>query len=171
MNLPEGYRIEKVQPNQGLVVAVQRGQMFVDMGTMTEQEAAESHGLWGHWLRDAIDREEYIGLFVINDHDSGTEIPLTVIVGGVGILLQPRLPSLKDPALHKAYILNMYVEPSHRRKGLAEALMQAALAEARARGIRNLNLNAAPLGRHIYERLGFVEATNPEMRLTLGDEP
>ena len=63
----------------------------------------------------------------------------------------------------------MYVAPGHRRQGLAEALMHATLQEARRRGLRSVNLNAAPMGRGLYRRLGFVDSTSPEMRLTLLD--
>jgi ribosomal protein S18 acetylase RimI-like enzyme len=47
-------------------------------------------------------------------------------------------------------------EAEHRRRGLASALMRAALADARADGASTATLQASPDGRPVYERLGFV---------------
>ena len=60
-------------------------------------------------------------------------------------------------------MLNVYVEPGCRRRGVAEALMRAILGALAARGIRRVVLHASDEGRRLYERLGFL-ATN-EMRL------
>ncbi|GMA14047.1 GNAT family N-acetyltransferase [Deinococcus metallilatus] len=158
MELPAGYTIRPAATADAATVARQRGQMFVDMGDLTLPEAAAQQALWTDWLRGAIPSGGYVGCLV----ETGGEI-----VAGVGMMFQPKMPSAKDPALLKAYVMNMYVAPEHRRRGLAEALMRAVLAEAEARGLRSVSLHAAPLGRRIYERLGFVEASNPEMRLTL----
>jgi ribosomal protein S18 acetylase RimI-like enzyme len=46
-------------------------------------------------------------------------------------------------------------EPAFRRRGLAGRLLGAALADARADGLRTATLQASPDGRGVYERLGF----------------
>ena len=138
-------------------IAHQRGQMFVDMGEMTAEEAQAQQTLWADWLRAAILAGDYVGLLAEVDG----------VVGGVGLMFRAKMPSAKDPALTQGYILNMYVAPEHRRKGISEALMRAAMAEARAIGVLSLSLHAAPMGKKIYERLGFTEVSNPEMRRTL----
>jgi GNAT superfamily N-acetyltransferase len=58
---------------------------------------------------------------------------------------------LRSPRLH----LNVFVEPEHRRKGLAKRLM--ALAEARARelGVCYAILHSTRQGRPLYESLGW----------------
>lgn len=169
--LPSDYSIRKVLPEDCSIVATQRGQMFFDMGTLSQSENIENHDIWSGWLEGAIFSGDYFGCLATYANyakgDCGTEIAADEVVGGVGILIQPKMPSRNDPTLYKALILNMYVKPTHRRQGLAEALMQAALADIQARGIRSVSLNAAPMGQYIYKRLGFVEATCPEMRLTL----
>lgn len=162
MSLPDGYAIRPATPEDADVIAVQRGEMFVDMGNLTPLNAEEQRPLWADWLGHAIPAGEYTGLLV----QHGPEI-----VGGVGMMFHPKMPSASDPTTRKAYIMNMHVAPEHRRQGLAEALMQAALAETRQRGLKSVSLHAAPMGKRIYERLGFVEATNPEMRLTLKEQP
>lgn len=151
--------IRLATPTDAETVAYQRGQMFVDMGHMTAEEAQAQQTLWADWLRGAILAGDYVGLLAEVDG---------VVVGSVGLMFRAKMPSAKDPALTQGHIMNMYVEPEHRRKGISEALMRAALAEVRRRGLRSVSLNAAPMGKEIYKRLGFTEATSPEMRLTLG---
>lgn len=150
--------IRLATPADAETIARQRDAMFVDMGDMTPEEAQAQQTLWADWLRAAIPAGDYVGLLAEIDG---------MVVGGVGLMFRAKMPSAKDPVLTQGYILNMYVDPAHRRKGISEALMRAALAEAGERGIRSLSLHAAPMGKKIYERLGFAEASNPEMRLTL----
>jgi ribosomal protein S18 acetylase RimI-like enzyme len=46
-------------------------------------------------------------------------------------------------------------DPRHRGAGLARRLCHAALAAAAERGLRTSSLQASPLGRPVYERLGY----------------
>jgi ribosomal protein S18 acetylase RimI-like enzyme len=62
----------------------------------------------------------------------------------------------------RGYLLNVYVEPEYRKRGLAHQLVERSMAEARRRGIRVVTLHSSPAGRAIYERLGF-RATNEMM--------
>ena len=65
-------------------------------------------------------------------------------------------PHPSHPADHRrAYILNAFVEPKHRRKGLAKRLM--ALAETRARElvVSYAILHSTRQGRALYECLGW----------------
>lgn len=48
----------------------------------------------------------------------------------------------------------MLVDPDVRRRGIATALMQAAMESLD--GCETVRLDATPVGRHVYERLGFV---------------
>jgi ribosomal protein S18 acetylase RimI-like enzyme len=67
---------------------------------------------------------------------------------------------------HQAIALNVYTEPSFRRRGLARRLMHQVLSRSRAEGLERLVLHAAPDGRRLYEQLGF--APTNEMRY-MGD--
>jgi GNAT superfamily N-acetyltransferase len=61
------------------------------------------------------------------------------------------------------YILNMYVKPTHRRQGIAGALIAAVGASAREQGVDSLNLHSTASAHRIYERFGFgtsVDAMN-----------
>ncbi|MGG2398210.1 N-acetyltransferase family protein [Pseudomonas sp. SH1-B] len=63
-------------------------------------------------------------------------------------------------ALEPAWLLSdLYVDKSVRRRGVGEALMNAARAHAEATGACGLQLETAKTnlaGQHLYERLGYV---------------
>ena len=54
LTLPEGYSVRAATPIDAPIIAVQRGQMFVEMGGMTPQEAGAQRGLWTDWLAQAL---------------------------------------------------------------------------------------------------------------------
>src|SRR5205823_2979194 len=55
-----------------------------------------------------------------------------------------------------AWVAMVLVDEAARGRGVGTALMRHALAFADDRGIRSVRLDATPLGRPIYEKLGFV---------------
>lgn len=56
-----------------------------------------------------------------------------------------------------AWVGMVLVDPDFRRRGIASALMDAALEHLRRRGVGTVKLDATPAGRQVYERLGFVD--------------
>src|SRR5690348_4685599 len=58
-----------------------------------------------------------------------------------------------------AWVAMMLVEAGQRRRGIGRALMVHALDDLDARGVRTVRLDATPLGRPLYETLGFVVET------------
>jgi GNAT superfamily N-acetyltransferase len=56
----------------------------------------------------------------------------------------------------------LLVHPDHRRQGVGSGLLQHCMAYLRSRGIACMKLDATPLGRPLYEQLGFA----PEFSLT-----
>ena len=55
-----------------------------------------------------------------------------------------------------AWVAMVLVEESLRRRGIATALMNHALAYLEGRGVQTVRLDATPLGQPVYERLGFI---------------
>ncbi|MDX2165517.1 MAG: GNAT family protein [Deltaproteobacteria bacterium] len=76
------------------------------------------------------------------------------LVGAVGIFREHH-----RKAAHKARIWGMYVVPAQRGRGLAQALLAAAIQHARdLGGIAWVHLSvtsAAPAARHVYQQAGF----------------
>jgi ribosomal protein S18 acetylase RimI-like enzyme len=140
------------------VIARHRVAMFRDMGKLApDGEDALFHATRAY-LGDALPRGEYLAWIA----EAGGEV-----VGGAGVQLRAILPRPREgqDGLElgpEAIVLNVYVEPAWRRRGIADALMQALLDDLAARGLRRIVLHASDAGRRLYERLGFV-VTN-EMR-------
>jgi GNAT superfamily N-acetyltransferase len=83
--------------------------------------------------------------------------------GTAGILWFPHPPSRRSPDGLEAYILNVYTAPEWRNRGVARALMERVVQEARAAGIKRIWLRASAAGRPLYESLGFGERNYLEL--------
>jgi GNAT superfamily N-acetyltransferase len=102
------------------------------------------------WVRPRLVDGTYLGWLVEQDG---------AVIAGAGMWLMDFPPHWMDAEPVRAYLLNFYVEPIARGRGLAQQLLTLTVDEARHRGIRVVSLHASRLGRPIYERNGF-EATN-----------
>jgi ribosomal protein S18 acetylase RimI-like enzyme len=65
-------------------------------------------------------------------------------------------PHFLDAEPHRAYLLNFYVAPEMRRRGLARELLALAVAEAKAHEIKVVTLHASKFGKPVYEQNGFA---------------
>ena len=145
------------------VLAYHRAAMFRDMGILTPYQVEPLQRATEAYLGEAMPRGEYLAWLA--DH---AESP-SGILGGAGVQLRPILPRPRpgsdDLELGpEAIVLNVYVDPVWRRRGVAKALMRTLLDALSERGIGRIVLHASDEGRGLYERLGFV-ATN-EMRFS-----
>lgn len=76
-------------------------------------------------------------------------------VASAGLLWFAHPPGPVNPGGLEAYILNVYTRPEARRMGLAQALMERLIEEARAAGVRRIWLRTSDKGRPLYESMGF----------------
>lgn len=90
------------------------------------------------------------------------QAPEAVVIGAFAPGLAGIVGLYRDrhrKAAHKTHVWGMYVAPPHRRRGVAAALLDAALAHARSLpGVEWVHLgvsDAAPVARRLYERAGF----------------
>jgi GNAT superfamily N-acetyltransferase len=124
------------------------------MGVLGAVDAVALESASRRYLARALADGEYRGWVV--------EAEGAVVAGG-GLVLRPLLPR---PGYNEggteAYVLNVYSEPAHRRRGLARRLMDAILAWCEAEQVSRVSLHASDDGRPLYLALGFA-ATN-EMR-------
>ena len=89
------------------------------------------------------------------------------VVAGGAVLINPWPSHPYDLECRRATILNVYVYPDFRRKGIARQLMKTMIDWCRKEGFAAVYLHASQDGRPLYETLGF-EPTS-EMRLKLNE--
>lgn len=76
-------------------------------------------------------------------------------VGSVVAIVSNRPPRIDDLRTGQAHLLNLWIDPRFRRRGLGQRLLHVVEAEARRRGLRQLVLHTTDDGRTLYEAAGF----------------
>ena len=99
----------------------------------------------------AIPSGEHIAYIVLHGCD---------IVGTGGVSFYSVMPTCSNPSGTKAYIMNMYTHPDHRRRGIARRTLGLLIDAALAAGVTDISLEATAAGRPLYESSGFVSAEN-----------
>ena len=113
--------------------------------------AAQSRDYYLRALRDGT----HTGLLAFDGED---------FVGAGGVSYFRVMPTCHNVTGWKAYIMNMYVRPEYRRRGIAARMLDLLVADARGRGIGLISLEATDAGRPLYEKYGFIPMTH-EMEL------
>lgn len=133
-----------------------RHEMFKASGR-TDAMMQPSTDAFRAWLRPRLSDGSYFGWIA--------EIGGVAVAGlGMMVIDWPPHPSHPEQAC-RGYILNVFVEPSFRGRGLARALMDIAMAEAKRRQLQYVILHATAMGTPMYEKLGWRRTT--EMSMTL----
>jgi ribosomal protein S18 acetylase RimI-like enzyme len=135
-----------ITPADFATVLRHRAAMFRDSGRPEEVIAALAEP-FAAWLAPRLADGRYFGWMI---EEAGEA------VAGIGMMEIEWPPHPSHPTSdRRGYILNLYVEPEHRRRGLAKTLMDAAMDEARARGLEYVILHATDQGRPLYASLGW----------------
>jgi ribosomal protein S18 acetylase RimI-like enzyme len=132
------------------LIGQQRQRMFVDAGQADDARMQTVIENFVPWVRAKLKDGSYVGWLVSEGE---------VAVAGAGLWLMDFPPHWMDAQPVRAYLLNFYVDPAFRGKGLAYALLKTAVNEARGRGVRVVSLHASKFGKPLYERNG-VEVSN-----------
>ncbi|HEX6770571.1 MAG TPA: GNAT family N-acetyltransferase [Acidobacteriaceae bacterium] len=139
-------------PADAATITRHRRRMFVDAGRSDNRvlDVMEEH--FQPWVTEQLQSGGYLGWLAVDDAGE--------VIGGSGLMVLDWPPHPLDPtSAYRGYLLNVYVEPAHRRKHIASHLIELALAEARRRRIRVVALHSTDAGRALYENNGF-RATN-----------
>ena len=109
------------------------------------------------YYEDALTNDLHTAYLVFDEKD---------FVGAGGISYYTVMPTFHNPTGRKAYIMNMYTRPDHRRMGIATRTLELLIQDAQKRGITSISLEATDLGRKLYESYGFISMTS-EMELPI----
>jgi GNAT superfamily N-acetyltransferase len=115
------------------------------------------------WLSARLMEGTYFGFVT---EDAGRPI------GAVGLMAIDWPPHPSHPTQDKrGYVLNLFVEPEYRARGVGRRLMEASDREFARRGLSYLILHATDAGRPLYERSGWKPTTEMAKTLTLPNNP
>lgn len=113
------------------------------------------------WLKPRLDDGSYFGWIAQLDQFDAA---------GLGMMVIDWPPHPAHPLqARRGYILNVFVEPPCRGRGLARALMEIAMDEARRRELQYLILHATAMAMPMYEKFGWRRTA--EMSMTLPVRP
>ncbi len=129
------------------LICAHREHMFLEAGREPDQLRLMTEH-FRPWLQPRLADGRYYG-FVLMDGEQ----PAAAI--GLMSIEWPPHPSHPSQDL-RGYVLNVFVEPGYRRRGLASALMKLADAEFCQRAIGFAVLHATEVGKPVYEALGWA---------------
>jgi GNAT superfamily N-acetyltransferase len=85
-----------------------------------------------------------------------------VSIGGLGVREQPG--NIKNPSGLWGYIMSIYTDPKHRKKGLSTNILNRLTETAREMGVTAFELHATEEGEPVYVKNGFVKHNEPTYR-------
>lgn len=90
----------------------------------------------------------------------GSHVACIATVGGEaagcgGVCFQEEMPSPDNPYGRCAYLMNIYVRPTYRGKGVAQRIVRWLVGQALAQGTSKIYLETSGCARKLYAGLGF----------------
>ncbi|MGN1397631.1 MAG: GNAT family N-acetyltransferase [Streptococcus gallolyticus] len=113
------------------------------------------------YYQEALASDNHTAFLIYNDDDN--------VIGAGAVSYYQVMPTYHNLSGKKAYIMNMYVAPEHRRKGIATKLLDLLIADSKERGIDHITLETTQMGRKLYENYGFCQMQD-EMEYTMISE-
>jgi len=135
-----------------------RVEMFREMGFTDPAQLADVTSAAETYFRTALGDGTYRAWLAVTEEGE--------VMGGGGLLIAPwpGFPGEKQSC--RAWILNMYTEPSYRRRGVARRIIHTILDWCRAEGFTAVALHASTDGRALYESFGFRPTNEMRLRFT-----
>ncbi|MGI4861363.1 MAG: GNAT family N-acetyltransferase [Janthinobacterium lividum] len=142
--------VREIAEGDAELVCRHREKMFRDAGR-SEAVLQTMTVDFRRWLIPRLLDRSYFGYIVCDKAEP---------IAGIGLMVIDWPPHPSHPTSDKrGYVLNVYVEPGHRRQEWARELMRLAETEFSRRGIQFAILHATEKGRGLYENLGWNGTT------------
>ncbi|WP_095093804.1 GNAT family N-acetyltransferase [Pseudomonas sp. Irchel 3A5] len=139
------------------MISLHRQTMFLEAGGDPENLRVMTEH-FRPWLKERLDDGRYYG-FALCDADQ--------VVAAIGLMTIDWPPHPSHPTMgQRGYVLNVFVEPAYRRRGLASGLMQLAEAEFARRGLTFAVLHATKTGKPVYEQIGWMGTSEMAKTIT-----
>ncbi|MBH1430582.1 GNAT family N-acetyltransferase [Stenotrophomonas maltophilia] len=142
-----GFSIRPLRPDDLDLICAHREAMFRESGRneeLLQQMAAPFRG----WLAPRLASGDYFG-FILGDQQRP--------IAGIGLMLIDWPPHPAHPLQDKrGYVLNVYVDPGYRRRGIARKLMQLADDAFAERKVSYAILHATAQATPLYAGLGWA---------------
>jgi GNAT superfamily N-acetyltransferase len=148
------FEIRAATVADAALISAYRRAMFIEMGRPQDVNLETMIDHFEPWVMRMINDGKYFGWITEN---GGRPI------ASAALLILDWPPHFSDPTgEHRGYLHNVFVEPTYRRRGLARALVERCMVEARLRRIRVVALHCHETLRPLYEDYGFH--TSKEMQ-------
>lgn len=154
--MSNGIIIREATPDDVPEILRQRRAMYQDMDYKDQRALAAMISSCEPYLLQALSNGSFRAWLAVQDGQ---------VAGGGAIVISPWPSHPYDLECRRATILNLYVYPEFRRRGIARQLMLTLMEWCKKQGFAAVSLHASKDGRYLYESLGF-EPTN-EMKLKL----
>lgn len=79
------------------------------------------------------------------------------IIGCGGICYQDEMPSPDNSNGKNGYLMNIYVLPQYRKKGIGQEIIKYLIKDAKIRHVTKIYLESSKIAKQIYLDLGFKE--------------
>jgi ribosomal protein S18 acetylase RimI-like enzyme len=141
--------IRPAVPDDDPWLAASFRRMWLDIGIAPEDIVEDADARVLRFIADARAGLDFRG-FVAEEGDAKVGCAAAQRFGGL-------YPDVLRPSLRKyGYVWGVWVTPDQRRTGLGRRLTEECIAAMREVSCTRVLLHASPMGRSVYEALGFV---------------
>ena len=127
-------------------VVAQREAMFRETARHAPDAISRMSEAFAPWLAARLADGRYFGWLAETQG---------AVVAGLGMMWLdwPPHPLHAEPG--RGYLLNLWVDPGHRRRGIARRLVECSIAHARGHGVAAIVLHPTAQAEGLYAALGF----------------
>jgi GNAT superfamily N-acetyltransferase len=139
------------------LLAGHRAAVWVEVGDWSAEAMAAQIPVWADFARRAVGDGTYVAWIA---EDRGEPI------ASGAILVHLTIPRPGSDSERAGRVQSVYVVPAARRRGVARAIMEALLADARALRLISLTLHPSDEARALYASMGFTAGDEMLLRVS-----